>query len=143
MCCIPIHLPSFLSDAEMMLSMNKKASHVMFPGVTLPTTPLFPQAVGYETALNCPPQLQQSPSAPCFELRLVMQWPQHSQNLMLLPMPVPHNITFYLMRLHTGLSLSSLNLVQAICPCQSSILTGLYLYMYELFFFQIKKNYKN
>lgn len=125
MCCIPAHLPSFLSDAKMMLHMNEDASHVMFPGVTLPTNPCFPQAVGYETALNCSSWPQLSSCVICLELRLTMQCSQHSKIFIGLPTPGPYTITLTLMSLCTGLSRNSLNLAQPICPCQASILTGL------------------
>lgn len=88
--------------------MNDDASHVMFPGVTLPTNSRFPQAVGYETALNCSFQRQLSSRVTCLELRLTMRCSQHSKIFIGLPTPVPYTITLSLMRLHTGLSRNSL-----------------------------------
>lgn len=91
-----------------MLPTNDDASHVMFPGVTLPTNPWFPQAVGYETALNCSSRRQLSSCVTCLELRLTMRCSQHSKIFIGLPTPVPYAITLSLMRLHTGLSRNSL-----------------------------------
>lgn len=120
------HTPASLSpDALLVLCINKDVGHVMFPVATQPISPLFLKAVGCESALHCLCTLQLSSYGTCLELRLTVQWPQHSRNFIWLPMPVPYNNPLHLMRLPTVLWQNSLSLAQAISSCLSSILTGL------------------